>query len=422
MFKEFRGLYQKYFGEKPRQVVGTNFELLNQLLGTYTNFDGQLYDVATARSCIHAIAVNCAKLKPRHLLNKSAKKGGINYNYMLSVRPNEYMNAFDFLYKVVTQLYCANNSFIYIHRDDWGTILGFYPINYSSLRLLECQGELFCQFFFLGGKNVTLPYVDLIHIRRHFNEDDLFGSPQNRVTYPILNVLHTISQGLINTIKLSAGLRGLIKFNSVTPDVRQKQIKKDFVEAYTNINNTDGFATLDSSADFKELKVEPQSANDKQMTFSREELYRYFNISENIIRSNYKEEEFNAFYSSVIEPIAIQLSLEFTDKVFSQKERGFGNEIVFSAERMTFASNQTRANIINILRPLGILTANQAMQIMELPTVNEPWADKHIISLNYVEASKANQYQGVGDDNSSDNSNNNGDNEDGKQEEINTDA
>ena len=202
----------------------------------------------------------------------------------------------------------------------------------------------------------------------------------------------------------------MIQFKSVTPDERQKKIKENFVNSYLNINNADGFATLDSSAEFKELKVEPQTADDKQTAIARENVYRFFNISENIVRSNYNEDEYNAFYSSVIEPIAIQLSQEFTYKIFSDKEIGHGNEIIFSTERLTFASNATKADIISKLMPLGIISINQACEIMEMPTIEDDFADKHLMSLNYVDIKKADKYQKVDNNNNKGSESENDDN------------
>lgn len=418
---EFRNLYNKFFGNNAKQSLNgaTAFQLLNRTLASYSGFNGGIYDEATVRSCIHSIATNCAKLKPQHRLQKKVANSALNR--MLSLRPNQYMSSYDFIYKIVTQLYCTNNAFVYIHRDDWGKIVGLYPVNYSNLRLLNYQGEMFAEFSFLCGKRVCLPYTDLAHIRRHFNEDDIFGELQREVLRTPLDVLQTINQGIMNTIKLSAGLRGLLQFKSVTPNEKQKKIKDEFVESYLNINNADGFATLDPSCEFKELKVDPQTADDKQTSIARENIYRYFNVSEEIIRSKYNEEEYNAFYSSVVEPIAIQLSLEFTYKIFTDKEIGHGNEIIFSAERMTFASNATKADVISKLMPLGIYSINQACEIMEMPKINEDFADKHLISLNYVNASKADQYQNV-DNNEGVNKNDNDTNTEESESESENDA
>lgn len=413
---ELRNLYNKFFGNNAKQSLSgaTAFQLLNKTLASYSGYDGGIYNEATVRSCIHSIATNCAKLKPQHRLQK--KVANTSLNRMLWLRPNQYMSSYDFIYKTVTQLYCTNNAFVYIHRDPFGKITGFYPVNYSNLRLLECQGEMFAEFTFLNGKRVCLPYTDLIHIRRHFNEDDIFGEMQREVLRTPLDVLNTINQGIMNTIKLSAGLRGLLQFKSVTPNEKQKKIKDEFVESYLNINNADGFATLDPSCEFKELKIDPQTADDKQTSIARENVYRYFNVSEDIVRSKYNEEQYNAFYSSVVEPIAIQLSLEFTYKVFTDKEIGHGNEIIFSAERMTFASNATKADVISKLMPLGIYSINQACEIMEMPKINEDFADKHLISLNYVNASKADQYQNVDNDKGANNNDDNTSDEDTESE------
>ena len=416
---ELRNLYQTFFGKssaKGELTGATNFQLLNQNFGFVSSFDGNLYDDATIRSCIHAIATNCAKLKPQHRKKNKVVEDSINR--LLYLRPNQYMNAYDFIYKTVTQLLCCNNAFIFINRDGFGNIVGFYPINFSNMRLLEYKGDMFVEFTFMNSKRVCFPYDDLIHIRRHFNNDDMFGSTQRETLQAPLNVLTAINQGIINSIKLSAGLRGLIQFKSVTPDEKQKRIKESFVNSYLNINNADGFATLDSSAEFKELKVEPQTADDKQTAIARENVYRFFNVSENIVRSNYNEDEYNAFYSSVIEPIAIQLSQEFTYKIFSDKEIGHGNEIIFSTERMTFASNATKADIISKLMPLGIISINQACEIMEMPTIDDDFADKHLMSLNYVDIKKADKYQNVDNEKEdSENDNDNKETDDGNEED-----
>lgn len=400
---EIRNLYQKFFGKSAKSELSgaTNFQLLNQIFGSVSSYNGAIYDEATVRSCIHAIATNCAKLKPQHRKDKKIIKDSLNR--LLWLRPNQYMNSFDFIYKIVTQLLCCNNAFVYIHRDMLGNIVGFFPINFSNIRLLQCKEEMFVEFSFMSSKKVCLPYDDLIHIRRHFNENDMFGSAQREVLQAPLDVLKAINQGIINSIKLSAGLRGLLQFKSVTPQPKQKQIKDEFVNSYLNINNADGFATLDPTTEFKELKVDPKTADDKQTSIARENIYRFFNISENIITSKYNEEEYNAFYSSVIEPIAIQLSLEFTFKAFTDKEIGHGNEIIFSAERMTFASNATKADVISKLMPLGIYSINQACEIMEMPRIAEEYADKHLMSLNYVDITQANKYQKVDDSSNGDN-------------------
>lgn len=149
---ELRNLYQQFFGKSAKSELSgaTNFQLLNQVFGHVSSFNGDIYNEATVRSCIHAIATNCAKLKPQHRKAKTVVNDSLNR--MLWLRPNQYMNSYDFVYKVVTQLLCCNNAFVYIHRDGFGNIVGFYPINFSNIRLLDFKGETFVEFSFMSNK------------------------------------------------------------------------------------------------------------------------------------------------------------------------------------------------------------------------------------------------------------------------------
>lgn len=114
-------------------------------------------------------------------------------------------------------------------------------------------------------------------------------------------------------------------------------------------------------------------------------------ISENIVKSNYNENEWGAFYESVIEPLAVQMSLEFTRKIFTQREIKFKNYITFESGRLQFSSNATKINLISELMPYGLLSINQALEILNLPAVQD--GNKRLQTLNVVDADKANKYQ-----------------------------
>lgn len=383
-------MFKSVFGAN--QSVGlantTHFRLINDFQADIQNFEGELYDIDTVRSCIHAIASNASKLKPKHISSSQEKQTYLEK--MLQSRPNEYMNTYDFIYRVVSQLYSTNNAFIYI-KSEFGKVVGLYPLNYSSCQLREYQNEMYLTFLFKNGNQVTIPYSEIIHLRRHYNRHEMFGEDGTKALYPTVNMMNTLNQGIVNAVKASARLRGILKFSqSLRPEDLKRQ-KDEFVNDYLGISNNGGIGALDSKADFQELQTNIKMADDRQLALVRGNVYRYFNVSENIITSNYDENEYNAFYSSVIEPIAIQLSLEFTNKLFTEREKGHGNQIVFSAERLTFATNRTKASIINTLLPLGILSINEARTILELSPIED--GDRHLVSLNYVDLSKANKYQ-----------------------------
>lgn len=384
-----RNLVNKVFPKNEHgTLTNTKFELVNDYSTTFFNYEGDLYDSDIVRSCIHAIASNAGKLKPRHIFDGQVKDS--NLERLLQVRPNPYMNTYDFIYKVVSQLYSTNNAYIYI-KSEYGKVVGLYPINYSSADLKEYKNEMYVTFNFLTGKSVTMPYTEIIHLRKHFNRHDMFGEEALQPLRPTLNLNNTANQGISNAVKASAKIRGLLKFTQTLRPEDLKKAKDDFIEDYLSSDNDGGIAALDAKSEFIQLNSNPTLIDDKQMSLIRENILRYFNISEAIITSKYTEDEYNAFYSSVIEPIAIQLSLEFTSKLFTEREKGFGNQIVFSAERLTFANNITKANLIKELMPLGLLSINEAREILELAPVDD--GDKRLQSLNFVDSEKANEYQ-----------------------------
>ena len=65
-----------------------------------------------------------------------------------------------------------------------------------------------------------------------------------------------------------------------------------------------------------------------------------------------------------------------------------------------YANNATKLNMIKELTPLGLLTVNEAREILNLSPV--PDGDNRLQSLNYVNADKADEYQ-LGASNEADN-------------------
>jgi len=392
-------MFKNIFGGKTEPPVKVYYKTINDYCPTFSNFNGGLYDSIIVRACVDAIARNGAKLKPRHIRsvdNKTQPVTQSNIEYLLAVRPNIYMNAYDAWYKVISQLETHNNAFVYL-RWEKGKLAGLYPINFSSVEMVEYLGELYVKFNFLTGFKMTVPYAELIHLRRHFNENDIFGDDAETPLKPALKVIRTASEGIINSIYSSSRLRGLLK---ITGALRPEDLKKQrdqFVSDYLNINNDGGIGALDTKMEFTPIKIEPQTADSDQLSDVRDDVYRYFSVSEKIINSSYNEDEWNAFYESVIEPIAIQLSLECTAKIFTEREIGFGNNIIFEANRLQYASAKTKISLIKELMPLGILTFNEGREIFNMASV--PDGDKRIVSLNYIDASKANKYQVGEDDN-----------------------
>lgn len=371
--KQKRSLFEMIFGRRPRreQQIQTQLRMLNGYAPVFTTFSGDAYDSDVVRAAVDAIARNAAKLKPKHIrrVNGRIEEVGSDIEKLLSLRPNPFMDAYTFYYKVVTQLYLKNNSFVFVDIDrTTKKIRGFYPINAATIEFLEYQGDIYAKFHFMGGQQVTLPYEDLIHLRRFFYKNDLYGEPSDQALYPTLQLIQTTDEGIANAVKSSAFLRGILKFTSMLKPEDMKKQRDMFVQDYLDITNNGGVAATDAKADYIPLNNEPKMVDDKQMEAIRKKVYNYFGVNEKIIQSNYTEDEWNAFYESTIEPLAIQMSLEFTSKLFTDAERSRGNEIIFEANRLQYASMKTKLNLREMV-DRGAMTPNEWRAAMNLAPI-----------------------------------------------------
>ena len=160
---------------------------------------------------------------------------------------------------------------------------------------------------------------------------------------------------------------------------------------YFSMANNGGVVPVDTSMEYTPLKVSDVQIDTSQIKVVKEKIYDYLGISEKIVNGTYDEEGWQAFFESIIEPFSIQIALELTDKVFSEREKAFSNRIIFESSKLQYASTKSKTNMIGELLPLGVLTVNQALDLLNLPHVED--GDKRIQSLNYVDKEIINQYQ-----------------------------
>lgn len=162
------------------------------------------------------------------------------------------------------------------------------------------------------------------------------------------------------------------------------EIEKDqFVKDYLDPSNAGGIAATDQRFEFVPTNTAPYTVPYEQAEAVNRQIYAYLGISPKIVSGDYTEDEFAAFFESVIEPLAIQMSLEFSRKC--------GVEIAFTSERLEFSSAATRISLLRELLPFGIISINEARKLLALPAVED--GDRRLQSLNYVTADKADAYQ-----------------------------
>lgn len=331
----------------------TRWKELGAYTAIFSPFGQNMWQSDLVRSCIRPIAEHTSKAHAT-----CSKKPEIAK--ILNVSPNMYMNGKDFLAKIRLWLEIKNTAFIYIARDDTGKPTSFYPVPYASFEALDYLGGLYIKFQFNNSttRDYVFPWEDLAILRKDYYQSDIWGD-DNAAILPKLDLINTAEQGVANAVRATANLRGILKSTKamLSPESLKEQ-KEQFVTDYLNLENSGGIASIDASQDFIPITMNPSVTDSQTLKQLREDVYRYFGVNDKILTSDYNEEDMEAFYQSKIEPFLIAISEELTRKVFTKREQDLGNTIVYESNRMEYASNKTKLNMVQLV-DRAIMTPNE---------------------------------------------------------------
>ena len=334
-------------------------------------FNGKLYQSDIVRACIRPKTKAIGKLVAKHIYEttKDGKKTvQVNpkpYIRFLLEEPNEYMSGQMLQEKVANQLALNNNAFILIVRDEYGLPNKLYPIPAGSVEAKYKSDGLWLKFYFLNGKMSEFPYRDVIHLRNDFYENDIFGTSPAEALTEMMNVVTTIDQGIINAIKNSNVIRWLLRIKQSMRKSDIKDYAEDFAQNFMSLENGKGVAAVDAKADAQQIQPSDYVPNATQIDRSTERIYSFFNTNKKIVQSGYTEDEWTAYYEAQIEPDATQMAHEYSNKLFSRKERAFGNSIMFESSNLTYASMSTKLNLVGFV-DRGIMTPNEVRYYLNL--------------------------------------------------------
>ncbi|MCK9191247.1 MAG: phage portal protein [Sphaerochaetaceae bacterium] len=312
-------------------------------------------------------------------IRKTMNKDGTNdikvnpdaYMRFLLEEPNPHMTGQVMQQKLATQLALNNNAFALVMRDERGYPVEIYPIPSAGVEAFYDENVvLFLKFYFLNGKTAIFPYSDIIHLRRDFNDNDIFGDAPGIALTQVMEVVGSTDKGIINAIKNSSVVQWLLKYSTGMRPEDLKKSAKEFTENYLSMESTSiGVAAVDSKADA--IRVEPHDyvPNAAQMDRATQRIYSFFNTNIKIVQSSYTEDEWNSYYEARIEPISIQLKGEYTRKLFSRRERGCGNYITFDASNLACASINTKL-ALQAMVDRGAMTPNEWREVMNLSPIN----------------------------------------------------
>lgn len=394
-FLNIRGLFESIFGKRP--TSGSNlkaFRLLSSYVSSFTPFNGRAWDIATVRAAVDAWARNAAKIQPRHIRRAGGRRETISDNLerILQTRPNSYMTAYAFYYRVASQFIVYNNAFI-LPIFDGGKLTALYPINASRVDLVEDMGGMYARLTFATGNVYTVPYEHLVHLRRHYLDNDIFGD-DNRPLLPTLKTADAFNQSMSKLARLVSVIRGILEAPTVTKQEDLAARRDAFVrDNFSMEANGSGVIITDSKHKYTPIQQKETPIPTGQLEFVRREIYDYFGVNEEIVQNKADAEKMDAFYRGQLVPFYMQLAQGLTNAIFTEREQAHGNEILCEMDRIQFETLDKRVEAAQFLTNIGALQLDQVLEIFGFPPIGGEEGKRRVQTLNVVNAEIADKYQ-----------------------------
>jgi len=262
--------------------------------------------------------------------------------------------------------------------------MGYFPSAPEFCEVVEHKGRSYLRYT-LNDMSMKVIEYERVGIVSNFSYDSEFFGGNNDAVQPIIDLVHTQNQGLIQGIKNASGFRFLGKLGQTIKEQELKKIRDEFIRVNLDSKNSGGLGTYDQRfEEIKQIKSEPFALNAAQAKLVEESVWKYFGVSEGIVKNSFNITEIEAFINGKIKPFAMQLSAAMTNMTFSGRERAFGNGIEFYPGENDYLTIEQKLDFANRGVDRGIITINESRAMMGFPPVEG--GDVFIRRLDYGDA------------------------------------
>lgn len=380
--------------------------MLNGMIPAFGQYGTNIYYSDVVVQALKCIVDEIKKLNPKHVRVSNDDPAPVRGNVQdVLDNPNPIMTTSEFIEKITWLLLMNYNAFVIPVYRTWTDektgaerryYEALYPINPMQVDFIEdASGTLYVKFYFPNGSTSTLLYENVIHIKynyalNQFMGGDEFGQPDHKALAATLEMNRTLLDSIAKAMKASYSVNGIVKYNTLMSGEETVNAMRELEDKLSR--NESGFLPLDLKAEFIPLERKAEIVDADTLKFIDDKILRNFGVPLCILTGDYTKEQYEAFYQKTLEVIIKSFSEAFTKKIFTKREREFGNRINFYPKNLIFMTVSQTLEMINILAPTGAMTENEKRVALGLPPLPE-LAGKRYMSLNWIDANNADRYQ-----------------------------
>lgn len=312
--------------------------------------------------------------------------------YLLNVKPNRTMSAFQFKKIAAIQMLLTGNSFALIKRvGDQPVELQYLP--YSQMSITTNGIDITYTYNPENGGSIDLKPEDVLHFRYNVTKDGLIGISPLHSLVNELKAQESTRRLMHSFYRKALNPSGILKIKASNLDKQAKDNIRDAFESSNTGENAGRTLVLDETTDYDQLKIDNSILQYLAATNSinTASVAKAFNMPLSMFQideahtSNTQAE--SSYLKYTLQPLFTNWTNELNIKLLSYQDIKINKSFMFNVESLLKLDPQEMSDTIIKQLQAGIVSFKQAQEKLGyIPDNNDPNINKRIVSLNYTYA------------------------------------
>lgn len=372
------GFLSRFFPRQQAAAQGPplpiGYTTFTEYAPSFATWDGTLYEQLLTRTAVERFAVACSSLKPEVVGNPKTKP---KVRALFESTPNEYSTWPQFVRRVATLYETDTTAYILPELDQNLDVVSLHAVKPDYVEVCEYMGQPWGRFYLPNGQMMVIEWRYVCILAKFQYLSDYFGGG-NEPLDPTLALTDAQRQAEELAVKNGARIRFIGQVTSMTHEDDLRKKRDRFAADNLGPGNTSGLMVYDSTFNkIEQVKEDRFTLDPDEMSRIENNVFDYFGTNRAILQNSFTEDQWNAYYEGKVEPFAVALSEGLSNVLFTRTERKHGNRCMFSSNRLQYASNSTKRAMVSDMIDRGILSINQALEILQLPPI--PGGDVRLV-------------------------------------------
>lgn len=318
---------------EPKQQAAVGADYKQNVV--WANTPTRAMKIAAVFRAVNIISSGLATLKIEYKRKDRAKgyfkidngKAGSKLNYLLSVRPNSRLNAYEFKKNLVSQILLQGNAYVLPVKNILGEVESLYLLTPGSV-----AHDVYSNTYQIADQVNMISTVvsadEILHFKNVSSDGGYTGLSTVSYAALTLGIAATSDNETLKRFATGGRFKAILKNNTSTKgwgEYQDEQLKAHGEDLQEAISRGDDILAVKGDVEVSPLSM---SSADMQFLESRKftirEIARFFNVPPSKLmddtNSNYKTAELSNvdFYSEALKPLVEAIISEFSAKLLNE--------------------------------------------------------------------------------------------------------